>query len=820
MTNTELETRLLGYMKEHPVAPVGAEELLKALALEGDDLKLFWQVLKDLEDRGQVVKTRFNTYGLPAAMGLVVGRCQVTSKGFAFVIPEEKTADGDLFIPASSLSGAMDGDTVMARVMKSGFDDRQEGKIIRILDRAHHKLVGTFSKSGEFGFVIPDNKRVGRDIYVRRKDFNGARDKEKVVVEITTWPDERRNAEGKIVEILGKPGDIGLEILSIIKDNDLPTKFPAPVQAAAEKVEQKIKKKEIQNRLDRRKWNIITIDGVDSKDLDDAVYVEKQGDNYFLGVYIADVSYYVQPHSLLDQEAYERGTSVYLVDRVLPMLPVELSNGICSLNEGEDRLTMACEMLIDGKTGRIISFTIAPSVINNHHRMNYPDVRAILVDQDEDLREKYADIVPMLENMAQLQQVLHKKRERRGAINFELPEQKVLLDEEKHPVAIVKRERSVAEMLIEEFMLAANETVAGFMAKHKRPFIYRVHDLPDPEKIQNLAKLMALFGVTLKIEEKMRPKELQRALDKVSGKPEEKLISTVALRSMRQAVYQTENIGHFGLAAHFYTHFTSPIRRYPDLMVHRLLRRQLEGERLSRQQAEERTQRLSLVASHCSIRERAAIDAERQTVDLKMAEYMLQFVGQEFAGTISGVSSFGFFVELENGVEGLVHISSLTDDYYDYVDGQYALIGQHLGHRYRLGDQVEIQVLQVDVSERKIDFVLAGLAPEAADQMRRELGRQKKTKTGIATGRLRNETTGRKSEGRKETGKKSGRRKKKKSGSQKQNGAGLSQLLPQGTAAGAEKSGKKKNNRRRRRRRDRKHGKASEGNRRKQESKA
>lgn len=810
MTNTELENRLLGYMKEHPVAPLGAEELLKALALEGSDLKLFWQVLKDLEDRGQVVKTRFNTYGLPAAMGLVVGRCQVTSKGFAFVIPEEKTADGDLFIPASSLSGAMDGDTVMARVMKSGFDDRQEGKIIRILNRAHHKLVGTFSKSGEFGFVIPDNKRVGRDIYVRRKDFNGARDKEKVVVEITTWPDERRNAEGKIVEILGKPGDIGLEILSIIKDNDLPTKFPEPVQAAAEKVEQKIKKKELQNRLDRRKWNIITIDGVDSKDLDDAVYVEKQGDNYFLGVYIADVSYYVQPHSLLDQEAYERGTSVYLVDRVLPMLPVELSNGICSLNEGEDRLTMGCEMLIDGKTGRTISFTLSPSVINNHHRMNYPDVRAILVDQDEALRKKYADIVPMLESMAQLQKVLHKKRERRGAINFELPEQKVLLDEQKHPVAIVKRERSVAEMLIEEFMLAANETVAGYMARHKRPFIYRVHDLPDPEKIQNLAKLMALFGVTLKVEEKMRPKDLQRALDKVAGKPEEKLISTVALRSMRQAVYQTENIGHFGLAAHFYTHFTSPIRRYPDLMVHRLLRRQ---------QAEERTQRLSLIASHCSIRERGAIDAERQTVDLKMAEYMLQFVGKEFAGTISGVSSFGFFVELENGVEGLVHISSLTDDYYDYVDGQYALIGQHLGHRYRLGDQVEIQVLQVDVSERKIDFVLAGLTPEAADQMRRELGRQKKTKTGIATGKLRNETTGRKSGERKASGKKNNsRRKKKKNAPQKAEGAALIQLVPQGTAA--ENTGKKKNNRRRRRRRDRKHGKASEGNRRKQESKA
>ena len=825
MTNNEMQERILGYVKEHAAAPLEAEAILKALQLEGADLKLFWLELKELEDNGTLIKTRYSTYGLPVAMGLVVGRIQITSKGFGFVIPAEKTEEGDLFIPASGLTGSMDGDTVIARVVEKGYDDRREGKVIRILKRAHTKLVGTFSKAGEFAFVIPDNKRVGRDIYVRRKDFGGARDKEKVVVEITTWPDERRNAEGRIVEILGKPGDIGLEILSIIKDNDLPTKFPDDVQAAAEKVEQKIKKKELQSRLDRRKWNIITIDGVDSKDLDDAVYVERQGDNYFLGVYIADVSYYVQPHSALDQEAYERGTSVYLVDRVLPMLPVELSNGICSLNEGEDRLTMACEMLIDGKTGRTISFTIAPSVINNHHRMNYPDVRSILVDQDEALREKYADIVPMLENMADLQKVLNRKRQRRGAINFELPEQKVLLDEKKHPVAIVKRERSVAEMMIEEFMLAANETVAGFMVRHKRPFIYRVHDLPDPDKISNLAKLMSLFGVTLKVEEKMRPKDLQRALDKVAGRPEEKLISTVALRSMRQAVYQTENIGHFGLAAHFYTHFTSPIRRYPDLMVHRLLRRQLDGERLTRQQAEERTQRLSLIASHCSIRERAAIDAERQTVDLKMAEYMLQFVGQEFTGTISGVSSFGFFVELDNGVEGLVHVSSLTDDYYDYIEGQYALIGQHLGHRYRLGDQVKIQVLSVDVEERKIDFVLAGLSKEAADAMRRELGRQKKTKSGIATGKLRNDTTGRrahegskKSRNRKRSkGKKSNETKEART-LKKQEG-GLSQLVPEGTGA-KDSSTKKKNNRRRRRRRDRKHGKTSENRSREPQSKA
>lgn len=806
MKQNEIKTQILDYVKAHPAAPLAPEELLKALAIAGEDMKLFWKALEELEETGTLIKTRYNTYGLPAAMGLVTGRCQVTSKGFAFVIPPEKTEDGDLFIPASSLSGAMDGDTVVARVMESGYDDRREGKIIRILKRAHTKLVGTFSKSGDFAFVIPDNKRVGRDIYVRRRDFNGAHNKDKVVVEITTWPDERRNAEGRIAEVLGRPGDIGLEILSIIKDNGLPTEFPAEVQAAAEKVEQKIKTKEIRERKDRRKWNIITIDGVDSKDLDDAVYVEKQGDNYFLGVYIADVSYYVRPHTPLDNEAYERGTSVYLVDRVLPMLPVELSNGICSLNEGEDRLTMSCEMLIDGKSGRIISYDIAPSVINNHHRMNYPDVKAILVDKAPQLRGKYADIVPMLENMAVLQGILKKKRTRRGAINFELPEQKVILDEKDHPTAIVRRDRSVAEMLIEEFMLAANETVAGYMAKKKRPFIYRVHDLPDEDKIKDLSKLMALFGVNLKVEDKIRPKDLQRALDKVAGKPEEKLISTVALRSMKQAVYQVDNIGHFGLAARHYTHFTSPIRRYPDLMVHRLLRKQLDGERLTKQKAEERTARLEAVALHCSTRERAAVDAERQTVDLKMAEYMLQFVGQEFTGTISGVSSFGFFVELDNGVEGLVHISSLTDDYYDYLEGQYALVGQHLGKRYRLGDEVKIQVLQVDVSERKIDFVLAGLSPEALAAMRQDLSRQKKTKSGIADGTLKNKTTGRSAHGKKKH--RGGKNRKKKNGGQQNAPA------PQKEAAApADKPHKK-------RRRKRRYGKGSEGHRRKPESKA
>lgn len=725
MENKELEQQVIEYMNAHPVSPLSAEELAVQLNLGGKELGGFWQVLKELEKQGIIVKTRYNTYGLPRAMGLVTGRCQVTSKGFAFVVPLEKNGDPDLFIPASALTGAMDGDTVIARVSSGSRDDRPEGKIIRIVERAHHKLVGTFTQSGEFAFVVPDNKRVGRDIYVRRRDFNGAQDQDKVVVEITTWPDERRNAEGKITEILGKPGDIGLEILSIIKDNDLPTQFPPEVQAAAQKVEQKIKGKELQQRLDRREWPIITIDGIDSKDLDDAVYAEKQGDDYFLGVYIADVSYYVQPHSLLDQEAYERGTSVYLVDRVLPMLPVELSNGICSLNEGEDRLTMCCEMVINGKTGKVETYTIAPSVIRSAHRMNYPDVKAILVDKDPVLREKYEDIVPMLETMAELSKVLNKKRQKRGSIMFELPEQKVILDDNKKPVSIVQRDRSIAETLIEEFMLAANETVATHMAKKKKPFIYRVHDIPDNDRIQDLAHLMSLFGITLKIDETIKPKDLQKALDKAAGKPEEKLISTVALRSMKQAVYQTENIGHFGLAAKYYTHFTSPIRRYPDLMVHRLLREQLSGKRVKREDMEKRLKSLELVAAHCSVRERAAVDAERQTVDLKMAEYMVQFIGQEFEGTISGVSSFGFFVALENGVEGLVHISSLTDDYYDFVEGQYALLGQHLGHRYRLGDEVRIQVYQVNVPERKIDFMLAGMKPLQREPASREENRSR-----------------------------------------------------------------------------------------------
>ena len=732
MGTQEINAKIMEYMRSHPQGPVAAETLLAEFGLSGREIKAFWSALQELERAGTLVKTRYGTYGLPEAMGLVTGKVQITSRGFGFVVPLEKDPERkDLFIPATALLGAMDGDTVIARVSGRNERGQEEGRIIRILDRAHRTLVGTFIKSGDFAFVEPDNQRIHQDIYVRRRDFNHARSKQKVVVEITSWPDEHRHAEGKITEILGSPGDVGLEIVSIIKENDLPLDFPPEVKKAAEEIPQTLRPKDLAGRKDRRCWSIITIDGVDSKDLDDAVYAEKQGDNYFLGVYIADVSHYVRPFSVIDREAYARGTSVYLVDRVLPMLPFSLSNGICSLNEGEDRLTLSCEMLIDGKSGKILSYEIAPAVICSAHRMNYPDVKKILVDRDEALRGKYADIVPMLETMGELCRILKKKRNRRGAIDFEIPEVKVTLDEQNRPVDIHLRERTIAEMLIEEFMLAANETVAAHMSRRHYPFVYRVHDVPDSDRIAALGALMANFGVVLHPGEgKLQPRVLQQALEKFRGRPEEGMISTLTLRSMKQAVYQTENIGHFGLAAKDYTHFTSPIRRYPDLLVHRLLKLEASHKKLSAEEAKDLDARLSLAASHASLRERAAIEAERETTDLKMAEYMTQFVGQEFDGTISGVTAFGVFVQLENGVEGLVHISSLNDDYYEYDESQYALIGQYSGRRYRLGDPLRIEVLQVNIPERKIDFVPAGFSSALKEEAVRQLAKGPASRTG------------------------------------------------------------------------------------------
>ncbi len=728
-----IREKILAFMRDGSYAPMTSEELLDALAGECSATK-FWQELLALEQNGEIIKTRFETYGLPEKMGLVAGRFQLTSKGFGFVIPDNKGERPDVFIPPRALNGAMNNDRVLARVNNDTHGKKPEGEILRIITHANNKVVGIFHQTGDFAFVTPDDKRIGQDVYVMRRDFNNAKDGQKVVVEITEWPQEHRKAEGKVTEVLGNIGDVGLEILSIIKQNDLPLEFPEEVLAASRKVPKTIKKTELAGRRDLRERTVVTVDGEDAKDLDDAVYVQQiSADEYLLGVYIADVSYYVTEDSILDKEARERGTSVYLVDRVLPMLPERLSNGICSLNAGEDRLSMACEMHIDTK-GTVLNYEIFPAVINVRHRLSYNIVRAMLAG-DEDLCTKYADILPMVGKMDELRQILHDKRARRGAVDFDLPEQKVILDEKLHPIEIVQRVHGNAESIIEEFMLAANETVAQHMFNQHWPFIYRVHEIPAEEKMQDLAKLLANFNIKFKVSEETQPKEIQQAVRAVAGRPEERLITTVALRSMKQAVYQTENVGHFGLAAKYYTHFTSPIRRYPDLIVHRLLRQWLQTPKLKAAEVEPLSDKLEIIADHSSIRERAAADAERATVELKKCEYMADHIGEEYDGVISGVTAFGMFVELENGVEGLVHISSLMDDYYEFYEERYALVGTHTGHQYRLGDKVRIEVLQVNISDVSIDFIMAGENDGVREHIKQQLVAKQKPSKGYSSQR-------------------------------------------------------------------------------------
>lgn len=727
MQSKDVRENILNFMRDTGYAPMTSEELMDALAGTCSPNK-FWQELLALEQNGEIIKTRFDTYGLPEKMGLVAGRFQLTSKGFGFVIPDNKGDRPDVFIPPRALNGAMNNDRVLARIDNDTHGKKPEGEILRIIVHANNKVVGVFHQSGEFAFVTPDDKRIGQDVYVMKRHFNNAKDGQKVVVEITEWPQNNRKAEGKVTEVLGNLGDVGLEILSIIKQNDLPLTFPEEVLDASYKVPKTIKKSELNGRRDLRDRTVVTVDGEDAKDLDDAVYVEKLNSNeYLLGVYIADVSYYVTENSVLDREARARGTSVYLVDRVLPMLPERLSNGICSLNAGEDRLSMACEMHINGE-GKVLNYEIFPAVINVRHRLSYNIVRAMLAG-DAELCAKYKDVLPMVGKMDELREILHKKRAKRGAVDFDLPEQKVILDEKLHPIEIVQRIHGNAESIIEEFMLAANETVAQHMFNQHWPFIYRVHDIPAEEKMQDFAKLLANFNIKFKVHEETKPKDIQQAVEAIAGTPEERLITTVALRSMKQAVYQTENIGHFGLAAKYYTHFTSPIRRYPDLIVHRLLHRWLQAPKLPANEVEPLGDKLDMIAEHSSIRERAAADAERATVELKKCEYMADHIGEEFDGTISGVTAFGMFVELENGVEGLVHISSLMDDYYDYYEERYALVGTHSGNVYRLGDKVRIEVLQVNISDVSIDFIMAGENNGVREHIRQQLlAKQKQPK--------------------------------------------------------------------------------------------
>ncbi|AVP54917.1 ribonuclease R [Clostridium tetani] len=700
----KIQETLIEFMKEQAYKPMNLKELAKVFNIKGDEIEDFKKVLDYMEKDGLVVKTRTEYYGVPERMGLIVGKIQGHQRGYAFLIPEDDIQD--VFIPASGLNGAMNGDKVVVKTFKEVREGKKsEGEVIRILNRANKTIIGTFEDSKNFGFVVPDEKRIYQDIYIPKGNVAGAHSGDIVIAEITKWPEKRRSPEGKIVEILGKKGEKGIDILTIIKKYNLPEEFPQKVQSYLDGVPNEINEEEYKNRLDLRDIKIITIDGEDAKDLDDAISIEKlPNGNFYLGVHIADVSHYVKEKNPLDKEALKRGTSVYLVDRVIPMLPKELSNGICSLNPKVDRLTLSCFMEID-KTGKVIAHKVAESVINSSERMTYTDVNKILKDNDQELIKKYDYLMENFKSMEELCKVLYKKRINRGAIDFDFEECKIILDEDGKPVDIKPYEREIANRMIEEFMLVCNETIAEYMFWSNIPFVYRIHEEPDLEKLQHFNEFVYNLGYTIKYSKEVHPKSLQQVVEKVRGKKEEAVINTLLLRSLKQAKYSPECIGHFGLAARYYCHFTSPIRRYPDLIIHRIIK-----EYIKNGISEKRVKKLEGEVSSASIQssemERLAEEAEREVDDLKKAEYMSERIGEVYNGIISSVTAFGLFVELPNTVEGLIHISTLLDDYYVYDERGLRLVGEKTKKMYRLGDEVKIKVEKVDLDSYEIYFEL------------------------------------------------------------------------------------------------------------------
>ncbi|MDQ0062126.1 ribonuclease R [Paenibacillus harenae] len=715
------EQELLDFMRETAYKPMTYQELEKHFGIEGAaEFKQFLKLLNQLEDEGKIVRTRNELYGVPERMNLLRGKLQAHAKGFGFLLPDEKDHP-DVYIHANDLKSAMNGDILLVRITsKSEGGGRMEGEVVRIVQRAVTQIVGTFENHESYAFVVPDDKRINRDIFIPKGGFEGAVSGQKVVVRIVSYPEGRSAAEGEIVEVLGHKDDPGVDILSIIRKHQLPESFPDEVMAEAEAAPDEITEEEIieQGRRDLRGEVIVTIDGEDAKDLDDAVHVKRlENGNFLLGVHIADVGYYVREKSELDQEAYRRGCSVYLVDRVIPMLPHRLSNGICSLHPKVDRLTLSCEMEFDAKTLKRVRHDVFTSVIRTKERMTYTNVRKILTATEEEpqteLKERYTDLLDMFALMEQLAMRLRSKRMKRGAIDFDFVESKVIVDETGKAVDIVKRERSVAEQIIEEFMLVANETVAEHFHWLRVPFLYRIHEDPNQEKLLTFMQFASNFGYVVKGKgNSVHPRALQTLLEEIQGTKEATVISTMMLRSMKQAKYDSESLGHFGLAAEFYSHFTSPIRRYPDLVIHRVIREVLEGGgHLTESRHEALTARMPEIAQHSSERERVAVDAERDTEQLKKCELMLDKVGEEFEGIISSVTSFGMFIELENTVEGLIRLSDMSDDYYHFHEQHMVLIGERTSKIYRIGDEAKIRIARVDMADHTIDFELVDMKP-------------------------------------------------------------------------------------------------------------
>ena len=694
-------------------APMKEKELAMFLQVAKEDREELRAVLQELLEEGELMLTSKGKY-MKSNGKVLTGTFISNAKGFGFV--EIEGREEDLFIPEKHTGGAFHQDTVQVALLPASQGKRKEAQVIRIIERGMTQVVGTYERSrNNFGFVVPDNSKLPQDIFVPKEHSQGAVSGHKVVVEITDYGTNLKSPEGKVVEILGHLNDPGVDILSIVRCFDLPMEFPEKVMNQAQKVSQDVSEADCAGRKDLRDVTMVTIDGEDSKDLDDAVSVSFDGEKYRLGVHIADVANYVQENSALDREALKRGTSVYLVDRVIPMLPHALSNGICSLNEGVDRLALSCLMTVDLK-GEITDYEICETVIRVDKRMTYTAVQALLEDgslvEREETYRQYKDLLPMFREMAQLASILRKKRKKRGSIDFDFPECKILLDREGHPTDIKAYERNTATDIIEDFMLAANETVAQHFYWLEQPFVYRVHDLPDAERIQKLSAFINNFGYHMKSvgkkgakvsSEEVHPKEIQKLLSRIEGTPEEAMISRLALRSMKQAKYSVECTGHFGLACNYYCHFTSPIRRYPDLQIHRIIKDQLRG-RLKEEQVVHYRNILPEVAKHSSETERRADEAERETDKLKKVEYMESKLGETFEGVVSGVTGWGVYVELPNTVEGLIHVSKLPGDYYYYNENTYEMVGEATGRTFKLGMPVSIRVDSCDRFNRTIDF--------------------------------------------------------------------------------------------------------------------
>lgn len=700
----EKQELILNFMKDENYTPMKAKEMAMILGVPKKEYNQFLDIIRYLEENYKIVKNRKNRYRL-IGENFVEGIYRKNQRGFGFVKIDDR--EDEIYIAKEDSLNALNGDRVLIEITEEQNKvKRAEGKIKKIIKHEKETVVGTFQESRNFGFVVPDDKAFGTDIFISKGKFLNAKNNKKVVVKITKYPQKGKNAEGEIIEVLGSIDEAGVDMLSIIKEYDLPAEFPENVIEDAKKYGNKIDEKDIQNRIDCRQDVIFTIDGEDAKDLDDAVRVIKlKNGNYRLDVHIADVSYYVREGSLLDKEAQIRGTSVYMLSRVIPMLPKELSNGICSLNAGQDRFTLSCSMEINNK-GEVVSAEVYKGIINVTERMNYHDVQKILDKSDEKVLKKYEKYIGNFELMAELAEILKKKRLEQGYLNLDIPESKIDLDENGKVISIGKYETSFSNEIIEQFMLSANETIAEKFYWLEAPFIYRVHEDPDIEKVKELNKFLYNFGLKIRIvNEKVYPKEVSKILEEIKGKEEEKVVSTLILRTLKIARYEAENKGHFGIASKYYCHFTSPIRRYPDLFIHRIISKYLEENYVvSDKFIEDFKQKAIDRARMSSEREKVATKAERDSEDMKKAEFMQDKIGQEYEGIVSSVTQFGIFVELENTVEGLIRFENLGNEYFIYDEDRKRLIGENSNKVYKIGDKVKIRVISANKLLRQIDF--------------------------------------------------------------------------------------------------------------------